>query len=65
MLSHSFYVIIYCGISAPGNGKQVVDGLNTIYKRFLIQLIPTVQMLGENNYYTQMVMHTGIFSPFH
>ena len=58
MLSQDFYVIIDRGISSPGHGREVVDGLNTIEKRFLFQLMPTVQLPVTKGYGTQMVMHT-------
>ena len=39
-------VIFDWGISAPEHGKEVVDGLNAIYKRYIYQLISTVQLPG-------------------
>ena len=59
ILSQAFSVIIDRGISAPGHVIEVVDGLNTIDKSFLLKLMSTVHLLVENIYYTQMVMHTG------
>ena len=59
MLSQYFSVIIERGISAPGHGREVVDGLNSIDKMFLFQLVSTVQFTGENFYDTHMVIHTG------
>ena len=53
------YVIIDRGISAPGYGRKVLYGLNAIEKRFLFQLMSTVQLPGVKGYDTQMVMHTG------
>ena len=32
------------GISAPGNGKEVVDGINVIAKRYMYKLMSTVQL---------------------
>ena len=46
MFSRAFSVIIYRGISTPGHGIEVVDGLNDIYKRFLFQSISTLQLPG-------------------
>ena len=37
VLSQRHSIIFYWGISAPGHGKEVVDGLNYIYKRFMYQ----------------------------
>ena len=57
MLSQYFYVIIGHGMSAPGHGREVFDGLNATRKRFLFQLISTVTLPGAKMYDTQMVMH--------
>ena len=62
MLSQAFSIIIDRGISALGYGREVVDGLNAISKRFLLQLIPTLKLPGANSYVTQMVMHTRTHS---
>ena len=59
MLSLDFSIIIDRGISSPGHGREVVDGLSAIEKRFIFQLMSTVQLLGAKHYDTHMVMHTG------
>ena len=59
MLSHFFSVIVECGIGAPLHSRKVVDEPNSIYKRFLFQLMSNVQLSGENIYDTQIFMHTG------
>ena len=59
MLLQSFSVIIYRGISAPGNGREVVDSLNAFDKMILFQWMLTMKLTGEKGYDTQMVMHTG------
>ena len=41
-----YSVIIDLGISAPGHGKEVVDGINSIYKHYMYQLMTTVQLPG-------------------
>ena len=42
-----FYsVIIDRGISAPGHGKEVVDGINVIDNRYIYQLMSNVQLPG-------------------
>ena len=41
-----YSVIIYCGISAPGHGKEVVDGINDIGKHYIYQLMSNVQLPG-------------------
>ena len=52
MLSQAFSVIIYRGISAPGYVREVVDGVNAIYKSFIFQLMSTVQLEGTKGYDT-------------
>ena len=32
------------GIIATGHGKEIVDGINKIYKRYIYQLIYNVQL---------------------
>ena len=59
MLSQAFSFIIYHGISSLGHSREVVDCFNAFEKRFIFQLMSTVQLPGEKRYYTQMVMHTG------
>ena len=44
MLPQARYVILECGVSTPGNGREVVDGLNDTDKRFLFQPISTVKL---------------------
>ena len=57
MFLQAFSVIFNPGISAIGYGIEVVDGINTIKKRFPFQLISTVQLPGEKGYDTKMVIH--------
>ena len=54
-----YSIIIDQGISAPGHGKEVVDGLNDVDKRYIHQLISTVQLPISNIFDSQMQMHTG------
>ena len=54
-----YSVIIDRGISAPGHGKEVVDGLNAFDKHYIYQLMSTVQLPGTNIFYSQMQMYTG------
>ena len=35
VMSQTYFIIIDRGISAPGNGKEVVDGLNAVDKRYI------------------------------
>ena len=59
VMSQCYSIIIDWGISAPGNGKEVVDGINSVYKRYIYQLMSTVQLPGSNRFDSQMQMHTG------
>ena len=47
------------GISAPGNGKKVVYGLNAVDKRYINQLMSTVKIPGSIIFDLQIQMHTG------
>ena len=44
LISQTHSLIIDRGISAPGHGKEVVDGLNAVDKRYIYQLISKVQL---------------------
>ena len=52
-------IIIDRGISAPGHGKEVVYGLNSVDKRYIYQFMSTVQLHGLNRFDSHMKMHTG------
>ena len=54
-----YSIIIYWGISVPGYGKDLVDGLNDIVKRYIYiyQLMSTVQVPVSNIFYSQIQMH--------
>ena len=58
-MSQSYSVITDQGISAPGNDKEVVDGLNAVDKRYIYQLIFNGQLPGSNRFDYQMQMYTG------
>ena len=60
VMSQTYSIIIDRGISAPGHGKQVVDGLNAVDKRYIYQLMPKVQLPGSVIFDSQIKMHTGI-----
>ena len=57
-MSHCYYIIIYRGISAHGHGKEVVDGLNSVDKRYIYQFLSTVQLPGSNIFDSYMQIHT-------
>ena len=50
-------IIFYQVISAPLHSKEVFDGLNDIYKRYMYQLMSTVQIPGSKIFDTQILMH--------
>ena len=61
VLSQSHSIIFDRGISAPGYGKEVVDGLNSIDKRYMYQLISTVQLTASKTFENNIIMHS--FTP--
>ena len=48
-LSQFHSIIFDRGISAPGHGKEVVDGINTIDKRYMYQSKSTVQTQDQKD----------------
>ena len=56
---HCYSIIIDQGMSAPGNGKEVVGGLNSVDKPYIYQFMSTVQLPASNRFDSQMQMHTG------
>ena len=59
VMSQTYYIIIDRGISAPGHGKEVVDGHNDVDKRYIYQLMSKVQLPGLVRFDSQIKMHTG------
>ena len=57
--SHCYSAKIDWGISAPGHGKEVVDGLNAIDKRYIYQLMSNAQLTVSKLFYSQMQIHTS------
>ena len=49
-LSQCHSIIIDLDISAPGHGKEFVDGINVIYKRYIYQLMSNVQLTGSKTF---------------
>ena len=47
VMSQTYSIIIDWGISAPGHGKEVVDGLNAVDKSYIYQLMSKVQLPGS------------------
>ena len=59
VMSRCYSIIIDRGISVPRHVKEVVDGLNDFYKRYIYQLMSTVQLPESNGFDSQIQMHTG------
>ena len=58
-MSQCYSIIIDRGISEPGNGKEVVDGLNAVDKRYIHKLMPKFQFPGSVRFDSRIKMHTG------
>ena len=59
VMSQCYSIIIYLCLSAPGHGKEVVYGINDVDKRYIYQLMSSVQIPGSNVFDSQMQIHTG------
>ena len=59
VMSQCYSIIINRGISAPGHGKEVIDGLNDVDKRYIYQLMSTVQIPGSKIFDSHIQIHTG------
>ena len=59
VISQTYSLIIDRGISAPGHGKEVSDGLNVVDKRYIYQLMSKVQLPGSIRFDSQIKIHTG------
>ena len=58
-MSQCYRVIIDWGISEPGHGKEVADGLNAVDNCYIYQWMSNVQLTGSVIFDSQMQMHTG------
>ena len=58
VLSQCYSIIIDRVISAPGHGKEVVDGFNATYKIYIHQLISNVQLPISKTFDSQILMHS-------
>ena len=58
VLSQRQSIIFYRGISAPEHGKEVVDYLNSIFKRYMYQLRSPVQLPGSKTFYSNIIMNS-------
>ena len=59
VISQCYFIIIDRDVISPGHGKEVVDGLNPVDKRYIYQLMYNNQLPGPNIFYSHMQMHTG------
>ena len=57
-MSQCYSVIIYHCISAPVYGKEVIDGLNTINKRYIYQLMSNVRLPGSKLFDSQILIYS-------
>ena len=58
LMSQTYSIIIDRGIIAPGNGIQVVNGLNAFDKRYIYQLMSKVKLPGSIRFDSQIKVHT-------
>ena len=58
VMSQTYSIIIDLRISAPGNGKEVFDGLSAVDKRYIYQLMSKVQLPWSVRFDSQIKMHT-------
>ena len=52
-------IIIDRGISAPGHGSKVVDGMNATDTMLIFHLMATVQLTDSKRFDTQIAVHTA------
>ena len=57
-MSQTYYIIIDSGISAPGHGKELVDGINAVDKHYIYQLMSKVQLPGSVRFDSQIKIQT-------
>ena len=58
VLSQRHSIIFDQAISEPGYGKEVVDGINAIDKRYMYQLMSTVQLPVLFCFEKHILMHS-------
>ena len=58
VMSQCYSIIIDRSISAPGYGKEVVDGINYVDNRYIYQLMSDAQLPGSVRFDSQIQMHT-------
>ena len=58
VLSQCYSIIIDLSISAPVHGKEVVDVIYSIDKRYMYQLMSNVQPSGSRKFHSKILMHS-------
>ena len=58
VLSQIHSIMIDRGISAPGHGKAVVGGINSIGKGYMYELMSNVQHPGPRTFDSHILMHS-------
>ena len=58
VLSQCHSIIFGQGISEPKHGREVIDGINAIGRRYMYQLMSTVQIPGLKIFEKQIIMHS-------
>ena len=58
-MSQTYSIIIDWGISAPGHGKEVVDGLNAVDKLYIYQLMSKDQLPGLVIFDSRIKLYTS------
>ena len=64
MLSHIYNIVVDRSAGSPGHGKDVVDGLNTTYKRFISILMTAVQLHGTATNNAHKGMHARMINTY-
>ena len=59
VMSQCYSIRIDRGLSAPGHGKEVGDGLNAVDKCYIYQLMSNVKLPGSVRFDSQIKIHTG------
>ena len=59
VMSQCHSIIIDWGIRGTGHDKEVVDGINDVDKRYIYQLMSTIQLPGSKIFDLHMQMHTS------
>ena len=59
VMSQTYSIIIDRCLRAPGHGKEVVDGLNDVDKRYIYQLMSKIQLPGSFRFDSHIKMHTS------